>query len=87
MLLQDSTSEPLSACDSRPSAKTRLEWRKTQYAFALKPQDMTVELSVETNENGVVEVIKGGMLGLRFTDGSGITTPNQTCWTEWIIIG
>src|SRR6185312_1593334 len=78
-ILQDPTSEPLLACDSQPSDRSRLEWRKTQAAFALKPKDTAVELSVQTSESGAVDVIKD-MLGLRFTDGSGITAPNRACW-------
>jgi hypothetical protein len=86
-IIQDPASAPISACGSRSSEDNRSEWEKAQHAYALTPQDRAIELSVESDEDGVVDVTRGGVgLGLRFTDGSGGTSSSRVCWAMWIVV-
>jgi hypothetical protein len=86
-IIQDPSSNPLSACGSPLDAQNRSEWEKVQRQSALKPQDNAVELSVESLDNGAVDVSTNDQLTIRFTDGSAGSLSRGVCWTEWIVVG
>jgi hypothetical protein len=87
-IIQDPSSAPVSACGSRSSGDNRSEWENARRGYVLTPQDRAIELSVESDGGGAVDVSRGGVgLGLRFTDGSAGTASSKVCWAEWIVVG
>jgi hypothetical protein len=88
-IIEDPSSTPVSACGSKSDIEGRREWEKVQRASALTPKDTVLELSVESDASGGVDVITHGDegLGLHFTDGSDASPSKRPCWTEWVVVG
>jgi hypothetical protein len=86
-IIQDPSSAPVSGC---PSGDNRAEWEKARREYVLTPQDTAIELSVESEEGGGLDVMRAGVgpgLLLTFTDGSAGTASSTVCWAQWTVVG
>lgn len=87
-ILSDPGAEPPAACRKSAEAQDRSFWEKSRSAFWELTKDSGIELSIEADEDGSIDVITNagtGPLALHFT-GTNDGPVGQVCWALWIVV-
>jgi len=87
-IIQDNAARAPAACEGPADAENQRRWEEYRKEFWAQARDAAPELSVESADKDVVDVITNGgagPLGLEFreaTDGS----IGPVCWVQWVVV-